>query len=179
MGVLRRSAPLLALLAALFLSACGSSDSETQATASQEKPRHGEDGSLQSFGQEARGEDKEAILAGEQGYLSALGERDFKAACSHLPKQTVDSLTQVAPSALRANGCPAILPKLLVPAAISDAAKQAEGKVTAVRVEGGQAFVLYRAPGARLWAFSLVREDAEWRVTTVTGTVVVPAAVAP
>ncbi len=175
MSALRRSAALLALIAALVLVGCGSGDSETtQTTTSQEQSGGEEDGSLQSFGQEAEGEDEEAILAAEQGYLSALGERDFQAACGLLAAQTTASLEQIAPPALRAKGCPAILPKVLAPAAISDAAKQAEGEITAVRVEGEEAFVLYRAPGAKLYAFSMVREDGEWRVTTITGTVMVP-----
>jgi hypothetical protein len=176
MRALRRSAPFLALLAALLLSACGLSDSEpTRATTSSSHSSQGEDDSLGSFGHEAEGEDKEAILAGEQGYLAALGERDFQAACSHLAKQTADSLLQFAPPELRAEGCAAVLSKVLAPAAISDAAEQAEGEITAVRLEGDQAFVTYRAPGARLYAFSLVRDEGEWGVTTVTGSVIVPA----
>jgi hypothetical protein len=71
-------------------------------------------------------------------------------------------------------GCAAILPKILSPTAPAVARAQAKGEVTKVRVEGGRAFVIFHAPGAKLYQMTMVRENGRWKTATVAAAVLVP-----
>lgn len=43
-----------------------------------------------------------------------------------------------------------------------------------MRVKGDRAFVLYHAPGARLYAMTMMREGGAWKATMIAGTVPIP-----
>ncbi len=132
------------------------------------------DNSIQTFGQEATGSDRSSLTGAFGGYLGAMAVRDYSKACTFLSRQTTKSLEQIVVAQLRAKGCTAILPKLLSGSASVNARQQAAGAITAVRVKGDRAFVLYHAPGARLYTLTMVREKGAWKVTTLTGTVLIP-----
>ena len=72
------------------------------------------------------------------------------------------------------SGREAILPALLAPTAAQVARQQADGQVTKVRDEGDRAFVVFKAPGAKLYQQTMVREGGEWKVATVAASVLVP-----
>ena len=55
--------------------------------------------------------------------------------------------------------------------AAAAARAQADGEIRKVRVRGDGALVIFHAPGARLYVFSLVDEGGEWKVATLVGTV--------
>lgn len=175
---------LLAVLGSLGLAACGGgSDSSTQSTS--ESPRgettaksdyEGGEESIEKFGSEATGSDKGAILAAEQGYLNGLADGDYATACSYLARPTQQSLEQLVVKQLKAKGCAAILPKLLSPSAPAVARQQANGKITKIRVEGDQAFIIFHAPGAKLYVFTMAQEDGAWKATAVAASVLVPSA---
>lgn len=140
----------------------------------QTEPARGGEASIEGFGTEASGSQRAAILASFKRYLGALAERDYGTACSHLSATLQGSLKQFAPSNLRSRGCPAILPKLLAPTAAPIARQHANGEVTKVRVEGDQAFVVFRAPGAELYQLTMVRQGGRWKASTVAASVLVP-----
>jgi hypothetical protein len=54
------------------------------------------------------------------------------------------------------------------------ARQQADGQITKVRVQGNRAFVVFRAPGAKLYVTGLVEEGGGWKATTVIPSVLVP-----
>jgi hypothetical protein len=175
---------LLVTAAALCLSACGGSGSGSTAssqtsasTTEKSKLPHYEGGekSVEAFGSEAGGSDREAVLAAEQGYLGAIAERDYEAACSHLSSQPRRSLRQLA-AGKKTVQCPQILPALLSSSAAATARRQAAGTVTKVRVRGDQAFIVFHAPGAKLYVFTMVREGGEWKAAAIAGSVLVPSA---
>lgn len=132
--------------------------------------------SIEDYGSEASGSDREALLAAFHGYLGALAARDYPAACSHLAASVQRSLEQLVTKQLKARGCPAILPKLLAPTAFAIAREQANGRVTKLRVRGSRAFVVYHAPGAKLYMLTMTREAGGWRAALVAGSVLVPSA---
>ena len=43
-----------------------------------------------------------------------------------------------------------------------------------MRDEGDRAFVVFKAPGAKLYQQTMVREGGEWKVATVAASVLVP-----
>jgi hypothetical protein len=148
------------------------SSSGGQSGGGQEDNRGGEK-SIEEFGDEADETDREAILGAFDGYLTAVAEDDFAAACSHLSAAVQESLQQLVPKG-RDAGCTEVLPQLLAPTAGAISREQANGKITRVRVGGDQAFVVFKAPGAKLYQLGLVDEDGEWKATTVAAAVLVP-----
>jgi hypothetical protein len=178
-GGLKLAAAVVALLLVVGLAACGGGDgtastaSDTTTTASGEESKGGE-ASIEEFGSEAAGSDRQELLGVYSDYMNAIAERDYGAACSHLSATVQNSLEQLAGKALKGKGCAAILPKLLAPTASVISRAQANGKITKVRVEGDRAFIVFHAPGAKLYQLTMVREDGEWKAATVAASVLVP-----
>ncbi len=131
--------------------------------------------SIEDFGSEAQGSPRQAMLTVERDYLNALAAGDFTQACSLLSSVVQHSLERLAGSHQGSEGCAAILPKLLSPSAPGVAREQAHGQITRVRVKGSRAFIVFHAPGAKLYMFTLIRESRAWRLTTVASSVLVPA----
>jgi hypothetical protein len=63
---------------------------------------------------------------------------------------------------------------LLTPQAYATSREQARGTVRKVRVKDDQAFVVFHAPGARLYQLPLTYEKAEWRVGLLVASVLAP-----
>jgi hypothetical protein len=157
-----------------FLIGCGGGASSSPSS----RPAHpdppgGAERSVEAFGSEAGGAEREAVLSAFHEYLTAIARRDYATACAHLSDRTSAALERLAPGPRRA-GCEAVLPGLLAASAATVAAEQNEARVVRVRLEGSEAFVLYRAPGAHLYVLGLVRERGRWRSTTVAGSILVP-----
>lgn len=139
-----------------------------------EPRRRGGEASIEDFGVEAEGSGRTAIVGAFRGYLSALVGENYATACSRLAGNVKRSLRQFAPPDVKRRGCAAILPRLLAPTAATIAREQAGGEITRVRIEGDEAFVVFRAPGAVLYQMPMAREDGEWKVTLVAASVLVP-----
>jgi hypothetical protein len=135
--------------------------------------RRGGEASIEDFGHEAEGQEREEVLGVFTGYLGALAERDYQTACSHLSAGVSESLVRFAGKGSD-DGCAKILPKFLAPTAASVARQQAEGEVTKVRVEDDRGFVVFKAPGAERYQLTMVEEDGEWKAATVATGVLVP-----
>jgi hypothetical protein len=149
----------------------GSSEqSTTQSAPSEENAEE----SIEGFGEEAEGSERDEVLAAFHGYLGALAEGDEQGACSHLAANVQQSLQQLAAKAKKPPSCPQLLEALLSPEADQIAQGQEEGKVTKVRVKGDTAFVVFHAPGARLYQLTLVQEGGEWKATSLSASVLAP-----
>ena len=166
----------LLLTATLCLVACGQSSEDSTTTGHQASHPHPEEGekSVEEFGTEASGSQRQAILAAEQGYLRALSASEPERSCALLASQVRESLRQLVVKRLKDEGCAAILSRLLSPQAPATSKAQAEGEVTKVRVQGDRAFVVFHAPGAKLYVFTLVREGGKWKASAVGASVLVP-----
>lgn len=166
-----RPAALLALaLALLALGGCGggagAGSTAIRAAAGGEK-------SIEDFGSEASGPDRGRILAAFSGYLKAIAQKDYGSACSGLSATVQRSLEQLAGKGSKQD-CAALLPRLLSPTAPGIARGQAAGKIAKVRVQGERAFVVFQAPGARLYELPTVREGAEWKAGLLSPSILVP-----
>jgi hypothetical protein len=161
---------LLCLLA--LLPGCGGSgDAPTTAATSPPQRKNAEE-SIEGFGEGAEGSDREELLLAFHGYLGALAASDEEKACAYLGERVSESLDQLAKG--KNAGCPEILEALLSPEAGKVARAQERGRIEKVRVEGDTAFVVFHAPGARLYQLNLIREDDEWRVSALSASVLAP-----
>jgi hypothetical protein len=167
---------LFIALLLLALSGCGGgggSDSASEPTTPSRQSAEGGEKSIEGFGSEAEGTDRNAILAAEQSYFTAVSSKGYAMACSHLASSVKRSMAELSAGRRRAN-CAAVLPALLAPQAYATMRQQARGAVKRVRIEGNRAFVVFHAPGARLYQMPLVSEDDDWKVGLLTSAVLVP-----
>lgn len=139
-------------------------------------PHEGGEKSIERFGAEASGPERAALLDAFHSYLKAIAAGNSGTACSRLAARVRHSLEQLASGESRREGCAAILPRLLAPAAAGAARQQAEGRVTRIRVGGDRAFIVFHAPGARLYQLTLVREGGRWKASTASPSILVPSA---
>lgn len=181
---MRRGLSLAALglvLVVVALSGCGEEersnrgDGRGEAEGASQASGGGEK-SIEGFGSEATGEERTVLLSAFHGSLGAIGARDYATACSYLAASVHRSLVQFIGRGSKDKGCEALLPKLLAPTAAAIAREQANGHVTKVRVAGDRGFVIFHAPGARLYQLTMVREGGRWKAATVAGSVLVPSA---
>jgi hypothetical protein len=129
---------------------------------------------VEEFGSEAQGSAKDEVLATERSYLSAIATKSYQGACARLAPAVTGSLQKMVKGSDA--GCGAILPRLLSPTSAAVARQQLQGEVVRVRVEGKQAFVVFHAPGARLWTLPLSNQGGGWKVATLAPSVLAPSA---
>jgi hypothetical protein len=144
-----------------------------QPPGSDEEPRGGET-SIEEFGSEASGAEREAILAAFTDYLEAVAEEDYDTACAYFSSELRKAASQLAEKTLANKNCAASLPKLLSPSASAAAKEQANGKIARVRIEGVQAFVVFHAPGAELYYQALIEDSGEWKMATGVAGILIP-----
>jgi hypothetical protein len=151
----------------------GSSRLDTVASATATESESAE-ASIEGFGEEASGSDREALMLVFHGYLEAIAGGDREAACSYLGGRVRYSLEQLASKAKKSPSCAELLGVLLSPEANEIAKSQDEGQVRKVRLQGDTAFIVFHAPGARLFQMNLGREGDEWKVTSLSASVLAP-----
>lgn len=169
-------------LAALAITGCGdggegqpaSTPARNAPAQGEPKPYRGGEKSIEEFGSEAKGAEQEAIVGSFKSYLGALSAGDFAKACFYLASQVHESLEELAKRGMGQQGCAAILPKILSSTAPAVSRAQAEGEITKVRVEGARAFVVFHAPGAKLYQMTMARENDRWKTAVVAAAVLVP-----
>jgi hypothetical protein len=176
--------PALGLLLALLCLGCGgggssqgqgSTQGSSEAATTQSAPsEENAEESIEGFGEEAEGSERDEVLGAFHGYLGALAEGDEQAACSYLAPQVTDSLQQLASKAKKPLSCPQLLEALLSPQADQIAKGQDKGEITKVRVKGDTAFVVFHAPGARLYQLTLARGGEGWKATSLSASVLAP-----
>lgn len=164
---------LAALATGALLASCGgSSDSATETAPAAAQGREGGERGVLEFGAAASPEQRQQIVAAKESYFRTLGQRDLEGACEALAAGARDSLAALTGG--EDGGCTEAIKRLLSPEAFAVAKHAAGGQVSRVRVDGDQAFVIYRAPGAKLFVLPMAREGDEWRPTSVLGSVLVP-----
>jgi hypothetical protein len=168
-----RLCPAIVICLAVFaVAGCGGSSG---AGAKQPRNRGGE-GGVESFGSEAAGSERATLLGAFRTYLGAIADRKYAIACSHLTSAARHSLQRIVASSLKGSRCASILPKLLAPSAALIARSQAMGRIARARIGGDRAFVVFHAPGARLYELTMVREGRAWRAAIVLASILVPSA---
>lgn len=169
---------VLAALCLLMFAGCGGGgdDSASSSTTSSAAPTQSQnaEASIEGFGEEAKGSDRAELLAAFHGYLGAIADGDQEAACSYLSERVRESLLQLASRAKKSLGCAELLGALLSPEANEITRSQDDGQVRKVRLQGDTAFVVFHAPGASLFQLNLSREGDEWKVASLSASVLAP-----
>lgn len=119
--------------------------------------KKGGDNSIESYGTEAEGSEKAAIVAAMRAFDLAVASRDYEGVCAGLAEKIRSGLAESN------KRCPELLETLMtIPP--SEAQGSANGTVTDVRVGGGNAFVLFRAAGGgELNYFVMTLEGSGWK----------------
>jgi hypothetical protein len=173
------SLALSLLVASASFAAVGCAESSSRPGASPAAERGSQPNGetrIERFGFEATGHTRRAIVAAFEADLNALGDGDSGEVCSLLSTKARAGIRRVGAGAAKGAGCAAILNALLAPSAAILAQREAEGDVERVRVQGGRAFVVFKAPGAKLYQLTMVRERNGWRAATVIPSMLVPSA---
>jgi hypothetical protein len=164
------------LLGALLLTGCGggfSSSSSSSSATSEKAPQNAEE-SIEGYGEEASGSDREALLSAFHEYFGSLADGEDTKACAFLSSRVQESLQILAAKAKKHFTCAELLEALLSPDAKQIAKGQAEGKIEKVRIKDDTAFIVFHAPGAKLFQMTMAKEDGEWKATTLSAAVLAP-----
>lgn len=131
----------------------------------------GGDNSIQEFGAESDETELEEAATALHGYLVARAEEDWPAACASLAKSVKEQLQSLASRSenLSGKGCAAVLQALTPP--LPPAVRRESTTVDAgsLRLEGEQAFLIYRGAEDASYAVSMVPEDG-WKVGSLAAT---------
>jgi hypothetical protein len=173
---MRRAVIASFLALTLAVGGCGGGSSPAASTTSTSASASGEK-SIEEFGREAQGPDREALIGAFHAYLGGIVARDYSTACSYLAASVRRSLQQFASARSEHRRCASLLSALLAPSAATVARQQDEGRITKVRLKGDRAFIVFHSPGAKLYMLTLAREGGGWKTTTVGASVLVPSAV--
>lgn len=139
----------------------------TPAQRAQERIRH--------FGLEATGAEAKQARSALQGYLDARVAGEWSKACSYLAKPIrtlfgrFDSKSQESQET-KTKGCAGFVERSTRKLSPSERADLAKIKVTSVRVEDEQGYVLYKDAAGVERATSMKIEGGKWKVAGVTGT---------
>jgi len=124
------------------------------------------DNSIQTYGSAAAGGEKAELSKAAFAFFSAMAARDYAGVCAGLSASNRTELQAFLKAKHQAGGCAAIL-KTLIPRAVPEARKAAQGTLTAVRVKGDTAFVLFRPKGGAPSYFVLKREGGAWKAISL------------
>jgi len=145
------------------------------ATGSRPEAASGEK-SVEGFGDEAAGQTRAALLQTFKTYLGAIGGHAYRTACAQLSATVRESLAQLTNGRPTYSDCARALSALFSAETEAIDRRQARGTITKVRVKADRAFVVFHAPGAKLYMMALVREGADWKASSASTSILVPAA---
>lgn len=131
----------------------------------------GGDNSIQTYGVEAGSRDRLEVAAVVKAYLGAQAGGRWTAACSDLfapARKKLEALAEASPS-LEGTGCAGAMGAVAGerPRAIRQEA--ANIQVLSLRLQGTQAFVIYRDGAGKPMNLPLVREGGEWKLDALAG----------
>ena len=142
----------------------------------------GGDNSVQEYGSEASESELQKAAAALHGFLDARAQRNWAAACTYLAESVTQSFAQMAEAAREAakkqglasspvegSGCAATLDALSGRLPDSNLREAAIADVGALRVKGGQAFLIYRGAHGAIAAITMAREGGGWKVASLSG----------
>jgi hypothetical protein len=161
-----RRLPMLlsALLAAVLLAACGSSNSDSGS----DQFRGQTKSALLDFGTEG---DDAALEEGAQvveSFLAARAEGDWERACAQVSHSMLDKIEHLAATAtsLADESCPSFLEAFV---RISAKERKEGGNIDAgsMRRRGRQAYLIYYGGDKVVYAMPLSREGDAWKVASL------------
>jgi hypothetical protein len=143
-------------------------------------PHETPEASIEGYGSAAQGAEKAQIARDAFAFFKAMAARRYAAVCAGLSAANREELRAFLKAERKASGgCAAALPSLLARAG-PEAKRAAQGSLTAVRVKGPTAFVIFRPKGGAPSYFVLKREGSAWKaISLAPGAPLNPTAGAP
>ncbi len=131
----------------------------------------GGDDSIQTFGTTVEADEEEEIVDSMRAFFRAIANLDYPAMCDGLTSSNRAAFQQYLKLQKEEGSCETVLETLLQKAVAPEARRAANGVVYQVRVEDGNAFVLFTPEGGRASYFVMKEEDGAWKATGLaTGT---------
>lgn len=128
----------------------------------------GGDNSIQRFGREGSATDRQEAAAALHGYLDARAAGKWDKACGYMAPDLVRSLGQLDPAAGGGSpDCWKVLADLSAGVPRATLRQSAEADVGALRIEGENAFLLYRGSHDTDYFMPMTRQGKTWRVTAI------------
>jgi hypothetical protein len=166
---------ILAVGLVCFSSACGSSNTGSSSThqSSTRRPPQNDD-YISTYGEQASGPDRQAIVKLVQRYYAAAVADDGAAACpliySTLEKSIPEDYGQPpAPPTTRGKTCPVVMSKFFRHLPRQPVSGLASTKVTGVRIHGDHAFVQLSSKAIPTGEISVQHEAQGWKIQTLIG----------
>jgi hypothetical protein len=127
----------------------------------------GGDNSIQTYGAAAGGSEKATLAAAAHSFFAAMASSDYAKVCTAIAASNREQLQAFLKSKQQKGGCPAVL-KTLIPASEDpEAQKAASATISAVRIKGDTAFVLFTPKGGQPSYFVMKREGAAWKAISL------------
>jgi hypothetical protein len=129
------------------------------------------DTSIQNFGQAATGPDSSSAEAAVHGYLTARAAGDYSRACSYLSEAFQQQLAQLGSNLDKDKSSTCATTLQAMSASLPAQVRHDLGvvRVTAVRVSGDRAFVLYRGAHGVKSFIPVSKQGGSWRVAALAG----------
>lgn len=131
----------------------------------------GGDNSIQRYGLEADSRERQQVASIAKGYLDAQAAGRWAEACADLFFPIRKNLEKLASSAqpLAGKGCAGAMAAIVGKRPSAERQEAADIHVLSLRVNGTQAFVIYRDGAGRPSNLPLVRDGGEWKVSALAG----------
>lgn len=140
------------------------------------QPKAQGDTSIQTFGSQAKGTEEQEVGAAMHSFFVAMAGGDYAQVCAGLTAAYRQQLEQYLKLKHKPGNCATVLAASLS-AATPEAKAAAAGTLSAVRIKGDQALVLFTPKGGVKSYFAMVREGGAWKALSLsTGTALSPAA---
>jgi hypothetical protein len=126
---------------------------------------------LANFGEEAEAAEREAASKALEANLSARASEDWVGQCASLSVALHKEIAERSELIIgkKGNGsCPKGLELEAEPFPKSVLKNPMTGPIDALRVEGRQAYALFRGTGNKDYGMPMVNEDGDWKVTQLT-----------
>lgn len=133
----------------------------------------GGDNSVQEFGKEAVNSELDEAAAALHNFLDARAQGNWAAACQYMSKAVTESFAKLGAGSkqIKNTSCPAVLAKLINPAAKQLMKEEAaKANVGSLRVEGGRSFIIYTGTQKTILAMPMAHEGGAWKVASLAGT---------
>ncbi|HEX7245503.1 MAG TPA: hypothetical protein VF245_08070 [Solirubrobacterales bacterium] len=132
----------------------------------------GGDNSVQNFGEESDETELEEAATALHDYLVARAGEDWTAACANLSKSVGEQLQTLASHSegLSGKGCAAILGALTPKLPPSVRRESTIVDAGSLRLEGEQAFLIYRGAEEKTYTVLMAPEDGAWKVGSLAAT---------
>jgi len=174
-AVLRGVALAAIVLAVAALASCGGDDEAPDSTAPGAEPAQaggeqpGSAGNIETFGEEASSDDRDAASTTVQEFLRARADGDWGKACSLMSASTQETLAGFGGTPQKSLPCRQLLEGVASRISAKTLAAGKNTEVTGVRIDGERGFVLYRDAGGTESAFAVVREGSAWKAGAING----------